>query len=54
MTGQILTGDIQDCKIDLQCFRMLDRNVKYFLIIQEIRSDLFLAITVYIPDANFH
>ena len=29
--------------------------MKYtFFLIQEIRSDLFLAINVYLPDANFH
>ena len=37
-------------------FRMMDRNVKYIYIflIQEIRSDLFKGIHVYIPDANFN
>ena len=36
-------------------FRMLDRIVKYFKkCSQEIRSDLAFAITVYIPDVNFH
>ena len=37
-------------------FRMLDRNVKYFLKkrSQEIRPDLVLTINVYIPDVNFH
>ena len=37
-------------------FRILDRNVKYFFKknSKEIRSDLVLAINVYIPDVNFH
>ena len=33
-------------------FRMLDGNVKYYKCSQEIRSDLVLAINVYIPDVN--
>ena len=37
-------------------FRMLDRNVKYLKkkCSQEIRSDLVLAINVYMPDVNFN
>ena len=36
-------------------FRMQDRNVKYLVkCSQEIRSELVLAINVYIPDVNFH
>ena len=36
-------------------FRILDRNVKcFFKCSQEIRSDLALAINVYISDVKFH
>ena len=34
--------------------RMLDRNMKYYKCSQEIRSDLVLAINVYISDVDFH
>ena len=33
---------------------MRDRNVKYKTCNQEIRSDLVLAINVYMPDVNLY